>query len=393
MLESCGYKTILEARNGQEALKVLDQEKSKVRLIIADVEMPYMTGFELLAKVSERPILDGAGFLMITSDIADSRLADIRREHPRLDHWLIKPFRSKTLSEAILTAHENRQKHKGRLLGILSPEALSAARAALSENRGNSHWEAIDGVMRLEELEAHFSGPEGRRTGAILIEPPVYQSLGQDWLSPFKKTPLGTQTPVVCLGREPRVVSPLRLHAHLFRAFPSLSSDWSELFRDLSRRALNAWRMEQASALFKAALQKKDRPEIRKLAQEMLSLDPVSSEALLACADAEENAGETAQALSHYLASLESNPCSPRAYLRLFELLPRGELERRREIALQASSYCPANIDVLLGAARVQWESKDPRSAMATLEAILKINPKHEAARELQLQVERGLSG
>jgi two-component system, cell cycle sensor histidine kinase and response regulator CckA len=45
-LARAGYK-VLEARNGQEALKVFDQHGDTVDLLLTDMRMPYMGGAEL----------------------------------------------------------------------------------------------------------------------------------------------------------------------------------------------------------------------------------------------------------------------------------------------------------------------------------------------------------
>ncbi len=45
-LARAGYK-VLEARNGQEALKVFDQHGDTIDLLLTDMRMPYMGGGEL----------------------------------------------------------------------------------------------------------------------------------------------------------------------------------------------------------------------------------------------------------------------------------------------------------------------------------------------------------
>src|SRR4051812_32161749 len=88
LLTEIGQKIILEAKNGEEALKIADAEKSRIRMIVADWEMPYMDGLTLAQNVSSRPYLDLAPFLLITSDLPKSKLNEFARTYPRLDAWL-----------------------------------------------------------------------------------------------------------------------------------------------------------------------------------------------------------------------------------------------------------------------------------------------------------------
>nr|MDJ0575215.1 response regulator [Xenococcaceae cyanobacterium MO_234.B1] len=61
-LTKAGYK-VLQAANGQEALAQLNQHSEDIQLVICDVEMPYMNGFEFLShwrqdtRFSEIPVM------------------------------------------------------------------------------------------------------------------------------------------------------------------------------------------------------------------------------------------------------------------------------------------------------------------------------------------------
>ena len=52
-LGRAGYH-VLEARNGQEALKVFEQRGDEVDLLLTDMRMPYMGGAELAKQLKER---------------------------------------------------------------------------------------------------------------------------------------------------------------------------------------------------------------------------------------------------------------------------------------------------------------------------------------------------
>ncbi|RMH34382.1 MAG: response regulator [Acidobacteria bacterium] len=65
ILESCGYR-VLEARDGREALVFWEKEKANINLIISDIVMPQISGYDLAEKVrrdhSKIPILFISGF-------------------------------------------------------------------------------------------------------------------------------------------------------------------------------------------------------------------------------------------------------------------------------------------------------------------------------------------
>lgn len=52
VLESCGYR-IIEAKDGEEALKICETDEYKIDLLLTDVVMPKMGGYELVEKLSK----------------------------------------------------------------------------------------------------------------------------------------------------------------------------------------------------------------------------------------------------------------------------------------------------------------------------------------------------
>jgi CheY-like chemotaxis protein len=52
-LTRAGY-TVLEARNGQEAMKLFDQHSEAIDLLLTDMRMPYMGGAELAHQLRAR---------------------------------------------------------------------------------------------------------------------------------------------------------------------------------------------------------------------------------------------------------------------------------------------------------------------------------------------------
>jgi two-component system, chemotaxis family, sensor histidine kinase and response regulator PixL len=65
-LEKFGYRT-LQAKDGQEALQVLRQKVSEIKLVVCDVEMPNMNGFEFLNVYRQDQIIRHIPVVMLTS--------------------------------------------------------------------------------------------------------------------------------------------------------------------------------------------------------------------------------------------------------------------------------------------------------------------------------------
>ena len=65
-LSTEGYTTI-QAANGKEALKILEQDTGEIKAILSDVEMPEMDGYELCQRVRENDKLSSLPFIFISS--------------------------------------------------------------------------------------------------------------------------------------------------------------------------------------------------------------------------------------------------------------------------------------------------------------------------------------
>ena len=87
LLELTEYK-VLTAMNGREALDVL--EKQRPDLIVSDIMMPEMDGYQFHEKVSEQPELSAIPFIFLT---ARGEKTDIRRgKEIGVDDYITKPF-------------------------------------------------------------------------------------------------------------------------------------------------------------------------------------------------------------------------------------------------------------------------------------------------------------
>jgi signal transduction histidine kinase/CheY-like chemotaxis protein/HPt (histidine-containing phosphotransfer) domain-containing protein len=93
------------ADGGQSALAAMAQGLSAGEpfpLVITDVNMPGMDGFELVERMRQEPGFGGATILMLTSDM--SRGDSARGREMGVQYHLIKPIRQSTLLDTILNA-------------------------------------------------------------------------------------------------------------------------------------------------------------------------------------------------------------------------------------------------------------------------------------------------
>ena len=99
ILQRVGYVT-LEAANGEKALALFRQHRRRIGLVLTDVRMPGMSGFELVKRMREEggdlPVLYMSGYL--------SMALAVQYGPEKLDldlGFLQKPFAPKTLQEKV----------------------------------------------------------------------------------------------------------------------------------------------------------------------------------------------------------------------------------------------------------------------------------------------------
>ena len=100
MLEDMGFTTILEARDGTEALELLG--RSEVALVISDYNMSPASGLDLLRGLRERGVLHTTPFIMVSAvdDEAVVRAATALGA----SGYLTKPLRFDRLRSGVMQA-------------------------------------------------------------------------------------------------------------------------------------------------------------------------------------------------------------------------------------------------------------------------------------------------
>jgi DNA-binding response OmpR family regulator len=92
ILEDAGFRVAM-AEDGESALDILSREQ--VDLILADIAMPRMNGYQLFEKVTEDPAWVAVPFIFLSGRALDS---DVRyAKLMGVDDYITKPFRAKEL--------------------------------------------------------------------------------------------------------------------------------------------------------------------------------------------------------------------------------------------------------------------------------------------------------
>jgi chemosensory pili system protein ChpA (sensor histidine kinase/response regulator) len=98
LLKSTGWQT-LAAKDGLDALEVLHQSEVPPDLIVLDIEMPRMDGYELLSTLKAQPAYRRIPVLMVTSRAGDKH----RRKALDLgaSGYLVKPYQDEVFVQTI----------------------------------------------------------------------------------------------------------------------------------------------------------------------------------------------------------------------------------------------------------------------------------------------------
>lgn len=97
LLKDIGYENIEEADDGAKAIKKLSD--GKFDLVISDINMPVVNGFQLLSYMKEDPKLKSIPVLMVT---AEARKEDIvMAAKLGAAGYIVKPFTKMLLEDKI----------------------------------------------------------------------------------------------------------------------------------------------------------------------------------------------------------------------------------------------------------------------------------------------------
>lgn len=138
ILRMSGYR-VLAARDGEEALAVL--KAHDVDLILADIMMPNVDGYQLFERLVENPDWVQIPFIYLTARVLDS---DIRfGKELGVDDYLVKPVEARDLLAVV----------RGKLRRAHQVEQTSAQAQQVAPGHTLGQPEARAGILCLGRLE------------------------------------------------------------------------------------------------------------------------------------------------------------------------------------------------------------------------------------------------
>lgn len=99
-----GFRSIIEAKDGSEAYRILLDDRQKIDLIISDWEMPRADGITLLKAVRSSTNRATTPFIMVTSQQSQEREKITKAKKFGVNCYIVKPFVSETLQEKVWLA-------------------------------------------------------------------------------------------------------------------------------------------------------------------------------------------------------------------------------------------------------------------------------------------------
>jgi two-component system chemotaxis response regulator CheY len=98
-LKLCGveFGEIYHAGNGQEALDLLSEKWADI--IFADINMPVMDGFQLVAELSKREDWERVPVVIVSTEGSQTRMEELRRMG--ISAYIRKPFTPEQVAAVI----------------------------------------------------------------------------------------------------------------------------------------------------------------------------------------------------------------------------------------------------------------------------------------------------
>lgn len=93
IIDRAGFRNeIMEASDGEEGIQVLAKNFQDVALVLCDLNMPKMTGFEFIEGVAKVSSVANIPIVMVTSEDSEEKMKQAHEAHPNLAGYIVKPF-------------------------------------------------------------------------------------------------------------------------------------------------------------------------------------------------------------------------------------------------------------------------------------------------------------
>ena len=85
---------VIEAENGKDGLSKIEEHKD-INLIFSDINMPWMSGLEMVAEIKKDSSMNSIPICMLTTESGAESLAEAKKLG--VDAFLVKPVQSEQL--------------------------------------------------------------------------------------------------------------------------------------------------------------------------------------------------------------------------------------------------------------------------------------------------------
>jgi response regulator RpfG family c-di-GMP phosphodiesterase len=153
VLQRMGHR-VLEAANGEQALKLARDERPD--LVLSDILMPHMDGFELCRALQEDTNMRDIPFVFVTATYAEQRYQKLASD-VGATRVLLKPFRAQALREVV----QQTLADGARPETVVRPEPLDD-RQFHERHAQAINWKLEEKVSELERTNAQLVASEAR---------------------------------------------------------------------------------------------------------------------------------------------------------------------------------------------------------------------------------------
>lgn len=164
---------VLEADNGRTALDLVDRYGDELSLVLLDIIMPGMNGFEVLGELSRRTVADSLPVIMISSEDSDDVV--LRAYELGASDYINRPFNARVVRRRVSNTIRLYAKQR-RLTSLLSQQynervknsrMLIDIMAGVMELRNGESGRHVTNIEKLTEL---LLGCLVQRSGTISLD-------------------------------------------------------------------------------------------------------------------------------------------------------------------------------------------------------------------------------
>ncbi|MBR5337649.1 MAG: response regulator [Lachnospiraceae bacterium] len=143
---------VIEAENGQEALDILNEGHEDITIILLDLVMPVLNGFEFLEIINESGLIKKIPVILITGDYTME--AEKNGYNLGVSDIIIKPFNPEIVTKRVTNTIEL-YKHKNRLEKMVEEQTVKISEQAEILKKSNEMLiETLSTVVEFRNLES-----------------------------------------------------------------------------------------------------------------------------------------------------------------------------------------------------------------------------------------------